>query len=220
MPATTTPSSLPQVWYFIEKHTFIGKVSCTFWTCSPFHLSYNHGVVFLFDSSTNSTSSGQPVFRFSSRLLDQLQVNKQQDGEHRVLTISWRSQGRVARPPNVDGMSYLSASEIQAASSPASYRSSDSPSALTWSCHHCKLPVPLPKFPRIRDLPSTYWYELVDCWSCHHEDTLTHQLGKKASSLSLPEVDTLLVGSNFLLLRAEAAQDLLKEKVYFNSHIF
>lgn len=90
-----------------------------------------------------------------------------------------------------------------------------------FTCHACANPLLIhidkctpyttPRFTSIHHLPSTYWTELIDCWSCHTEDYLSKfTLDSSKSNITrdgrvLPRnSSTVLVGEEVVMVHADA----------------
>lgn len=72
-------------------------------------------------------------------------------------------------------------------------------------CRHCGTPLMQPARLTVKDLPSTYWSELIDCWSCHQSEFagLTNRLRVAAGhDLLLPAPGVLHVALDSLVLSA------------------
>jgi hypothetical protein len=55
---------------------------------------------------------------------------------------------------------------------------------------------------KIISLPSDYWYEMIDCWSCHNEDYST--LPGQQGGLILAQKKTLMVGLSYFTIHPDS----------------
>jgi hypothetical protein len=59
---------------------------------------------------------------------------------------------------------------------------------------------------KVIDLPSDHWFELTECWACHHEDytTLPGQVG----GMIFAQKDILMVGKSYYMLHRDNVSHL------------
>jgi len=103
--------------------------------------------------------------------------------------------------------------KASAPSSPfnSTYTSAQLGNVSSLNCSSCSAELVHAVGLKFKDLPSTYWMDLVDCWSCHRSEFagVTNNLSQQsASDLILPGPGSAHIGLDFILLHKENVGDV------------
>jgi hypothetical protein len=80
-----------------------------------------------------------------------------------------------------------------------------------FTCQACEnILVSKSKFQKVLDLPSEYWFEMTECWACHHEDYSA--LPGQTGGIVLAQRGILMEGSSYFALHRDDVAGLLLHK--------
>ncbi|KAK6464023.1 HECT-like ubiquitin-conjugating enzyme-binding-domain-containing protein [Scheffersomyces coipomensis] len=82
----------------------------------------------------------------------------------------------------------------------------------TFNCSTCEYVIIDSKDFKFLDMPSEFWYELMDYWHCHKPDNHDHHEKNYNGSLKPPNDKTIVIGSNYLLVKFTDTIDSIESK--------